>query len=454
MVNLRDAFWFATGLGVAIAASFLLRGWLSQRGTRPRLRAMKWPAFAALMLLVPALTYYAGRENSQQIATLAVSGDSRINRSAQSAKVHGGGSLDAMLAQLEHRLRDGGGTAADWELLAQTYDYLGRSSDASTVRHRHSVPTVAARDSDVERWPLILATLGTHGTGSAADAAAATATVDTTPVIVQSPANPKTRQLAQPSLDRAHQAMRTGNYAAAKSSYEQLVALGQMSAQDWADYADVLASLNGGELDGLALRCIEAALALEPTNEKALWLKASAQHSAGHYALAISTWKQLLTLTPAGSADANTFGQNLSEDQRLASGETAQHNGIVDTPASPVSAPPVQVSGVVTVAESLKAKIPTGLTLFIVAKSLNSPGAPVAVARMQTGQWPLKFTLDDSLAMMPERKLSTAGTVMVEVRVSPGGTAAIQSGDMQSAPTLVDPHSGKSIHLVIDHIIS
>jgi hypothetical protein len=151
MVNLRDAFWFATGLVVAIAASFLLRGWLSQRGTRPTLRAMKWPAFAALMLLVPALAYYAGRENSEQIATLAGSDDSRINRSAESAKVHGGGSLDAMLSQLEHRLSDGGGTAADWELLAQTYDYLGRSTDASTVRHRHAVPTVAARDSDVER---------------------------------------------------------------------------------------------------------------------------------------------------------------------------------------------------------------------------------------------------------------------------------------------------------------
>jgi cytochrome c-type biogenesis protein CcmH len=131
-----------------------------------------------------------------------------------------------------------------------------------------------------------------------------------------------------------------------------------------------------------------------------------------------------------------------------------QNDGIADAPMPQSSQSLVRVSGEVTVAESLKRKISTGQTLFIVAKSINSPGAPVAVVRMQTGQWPLKFTLDDSLAMMPERKLSTAGTVMIEVRVSQGGTAASQSGDLKSAPAIVDPHSGKSVHLVIDHVIS
>jgi len=113
----------------------------------------------------------------------------------------------------------------------------------------------------------------------------------------------------------------------------------------------------------------------------------------------------------------------------------------------------VQVSGEVTLAESLKQKVPAGLTLFIVAKSINSPGAPVAVVRAQTGQWPLKFMLDDSLAMLPERKLSTTGRVTVEARISRSGAAASQAGDLQSAPTTVDPRSGQSMHLVIDHII-
>jgi len=54
---------------------------------------------------------------------------------------------------------------------------------------------------------------------------------------------------------------------------------------------------------------------------------------------------------------------------------------------------------------------------------------------------------------LPERKLSTAGRVMIEARVSMVGTAASQPGDLQSAPAIVDPRSAKPIRLVIDHII-
>jgi cytochrome c-type biogenesis protein CcmH len=42
----------------------------------------------------------------------------------------------------------------------------------------------------------------------------------------------------------------------------------------------------------------------------------------------------------------------------------------------------------------------------------------------------MNFTLDDSTAMMPERKLSTAGEVLVKVRVSKSGNAIPQSGDL------------------------
>jgi cytochrome c-type biogenesis protein CcmH len=45
-------------------------------------------------------------------------------------------------------------------------------------------------------------------------------------------------------------------------------------------------------------------------------------------------------------------------------------------------------------------------------------------------QLPLSFTLDDSTAMTPERKLSTAGEVLVKVRVSKSGNAIPQSGDL------------------------
>jgi tetratricopeptide (TPR) repeat protein len=399
------------------------------------------------MLAVPALLFYAWRDNSDHSSAVLV-GAAAANPPAGGAGVHGGDSLEAMLVKLEDRLRGGSGTAADWEMLAQTYDYLGRATDASNARHSHKVSPVAAVAIDNEQWPLVLAALGANSASIGATAEEAEAV----PAIAQSAASAETRQLAQQSLKAADQARRSGDYVAAKSSYEQLVTLGQMSAQSWADYADVVASLNGGKLDALSQRYIETALELDPDNEKALWLKASAQHDDKRYALAVSTWTQLLALIPSGSADAKTFAENLAEDQRLASAAAVQNDTNL-APAGQDSGPPVRVNGEITLADSLNVKVPSGLTLFIVAKSISSPGAPVAVVRTQTGQWPMKFVLDDSLAMLPDRKLSTAGPVMIEARVSQGGTAASHAGDLQSAPAIVNPRSHKSVHLVIDHVI-
>ena len=64
----------------------------------------------------------------------------------------------------------------------------------------------------------------------------------------------------------------------ARASLEKVVALKAMTAQSWADYADTLASLNGGSLGGAAGNAIDSALALDATNTKALWLKASQAH--------------------------------------------------------------------------------------------------------------------------------------------------------------------------------
>jgi cytochrome c-type biogenesis protein CcmH/NrfG len=454
----RDASWFVAGLLVALAVNVIMRGWLSRSGVARAIRTLRWPAVAALILAVPVLLLYTWLGGSRHNGTDPIAAASVTAASADGGPVHGGGTLDAMLTRLEGRLRDGNGSAADWDLLAQTYDYLGRKADAGNARQRHVVASATMPIKADEQWPLILAALAADHPGAptpAGNAAAGgtTAATQTTPTVIRLPPSPRIRKLTQQLLGAADQARKARNYAVARSSYEQLVTLGQMSAQSWADYADVVASQNGGRFDDSAHRYIEAALELDPANEKALWLEASAQHDEQHYARAVSTWTQLLALSPAGSANARIFADNLAQDRQLASGSTDRTDAMASGAAAPEAGSPVQVNGEVTVADSLKLKVPTGLTVFIVAKSIDSPGAPVAVIRTRTGEWPLKFILDDSLAMLPERKLSTAGRVMIEARVSLVGTAASQPGDLQSAPAIVDPHSGKPIRLVIDHII-
>lgn len=114
---------------------------------------------------------------------------------------------------------------------------------------------------------------------------------------------------------------------------------------------------------------------------------------------------------------------------------------------------PAAITGNVDLAGALKGKVPDGLTLFIVAKSVDSPGPPVAIIRTTTGHWPQAFTLDDSNAMMPGRNLSSAKRITIEARVSRAGTATPQPGDFQSGIATIDAHQGTPVRIVIDHVI-
>src|SRR5258707_1795023 len=97
------------------------------------------------------------------------------------------------------------------------------------------------------------------------------------------------------------------------------------------------------------------------------------------------------------------------------------------------------VSGEVSLAAGLAAKAAAGATLFIVAKSVDSPGAPVAVFRGSVGSWPVKFTLDDSQSMLPGRNLSSAGRVTIKARISQSGQPLPAAGDLQGSSGAINP---------------
>jgi len=239
------------------------------------------------------------------------------------------------------------------------------------------------------------------------------------------------------------------DFAAARSDYEKLAARHEMTADSWADYADSVGTLNGGKLLGAPEGMIRQALAIDPAHPKALWLQASADEEAGRYAQAVASWQRLAAVVPAGGPDAQAVAAKLAEDQRLAGGGAP-------SPAAP-AATGVAVQGQVVLADALRGKVPAGLTLFIVAKSVRSPGPPVAILRLTTGTWPVTFRLDDSQSMIPGRTLSGAGTVTIEARTSRSGQAMPAAGDFQGVLGPLDPaaaaKAGKPLRLVIDKVV-
>jgi cytochrome c-type biogenesis protein CcmH len=76
---------------------------------------------------------------------------------------------------------------------------------------------------------------------------------------------------------------------------------------------------------------------------------------------------------------------------------------------------------------------------------------PLAILKRTGADLPLSFTLDDSMAMAPEFKLSSFANVVVGARLSKGGNAMPQSGDLEGMSA---PLAGRSsgIEIVIDTV--
>jgi cytochrome c-type biogenesis protein CcmH/NrfG len=206
------------------------------------------------------------------------------------------GSMDSATQALAARLAANGGSDEDWNLLAQSYEFLGRSEDAALAR-QHKV----------------------SGERSLLDAVAATAPVR--PVAPQPSAMPSTPASSGVAalLARAEDHRRKREFRQACDVYRQVIAAGGMTADSWADYADALASAApGGSLAGEPAKALEQALKLDPKQTKALWLKASLAHEQHRYDEALATWRALLALMPPGSSDARIIEANIAEAQRLA----------------------------------------------------------------------------------------------------------------------------------------
>ncbi len=233
-----------------------------------------------------------------------------------------------------------------------------------------------------------------------------------------------------------------GRYDEAVAAYEKSIQFVGEDATLLTDYADAIAMANGESLEGKPTELLQKALAIDPQNQKALWLLGTAHFERGDFVSAVNLWKRLQQLIPPGSEDAQAMAANIAEAesyrQRQLNGEfgalptaTAQESAAA-VPATTVSGQIArQITGKITLSPALTTKVAPGDTLFIFAKAVSGPPMPLAIIRTQAGTLPLEFTLDESQAMMPNMSLANFDQVMVGARISKSGDAIAASGDLQ-----------------------
>lgn len=181
---------------------------------------------------------------------------------------------------------------------------------------------------------------------------------------------------------------------------------------------------------------------------------AAPQQSAGPMEAAIASLEARLAKGGGSADDWELLAKSFEFLGRPSDAARARAHQLPPVGAATASAAGgVKVSGEVTLGQALSGKAHAGETLFIVAKSVDSPGMPVAVLRTSVGQWPLRFTLDDTLSMMAGRTLSSAGRVTIEARISHSGQPMPASGDLSGSTGAIDPKSAGPLSIRIDTVV-
>ncbi len=244
-------------------------------------------------------------------------------------------------------------------------------------------------------------------------------------------------------LGRSYLAM--GKFRKAEQAFSQAVRILGEDASLLADYADAIGRGNGNDLTGTAKPLIVRALIADPDYPKARWLAGMLAYQEGDFKKVPAYLEPLLARTEPGT-EVHEGLKKLIQEARKNSGEGVEDSG-EGNPGT------VSLEIRVKISDQLSQKVDPEDTVFIFAKATNGHPMPLAVKKLRVADLSAVVTLDDSLAMRPDFKLSDQELVDIVVRVSKSGNALAQSGDLQGEKTAVPTTTKEPVEVTIDQQI-
>lgn len=229
------------------------------------------------------------------------------------------------------------------------------------------------------------------------------------------------------TLGRAYRAMERNEEAV--KAFARAAALKSDDAGLLADYAEALAISRGRKLQGEPTRLLDRALQLDPNNAKVLAMSGSAAFERKDYKAAVRYWETLLAQPDVDGDLAGALQSGVAEARALAEGGKV----------AAVPAGGGRVTGIVSLDDSLKAQAGAEDSVFVFVRAAQGPRMPLAIAKVKVKDLPYHFELDDSMAMMPEMRISDFPRILVGARVSKSGSATPANGDLEGASSIVKP---------------
>jgi cytochrome c-type biogenesis protein CcmH len=218
--------------------------------------------------------------------------------------------------------------------------------------------------------------------------------------------------------------------------------------------AEVVAQVQGGDFSGEPWAVINRILKANPNQNNALLLAGSASFSEGRFAQAIQYWERVRASLPPQSEDINALDSALAQArERLAPGRASVQPPVTGSASAqssnagaasaqppvstgtsnnppPASTAAARIAGRVSLAPELLAQTSPSDTVFVYATPAQGGRMPLAIVRSTVAALPFDFVLDDSQAMGPQSKLSSASEVVLKARISKTGQAMAQPGEL------------------------
>ena len=199
----------------------------------------------------------------------------------------------------------------------------------------------------------------------------------------------------------------------AAAMFERAVALAGRQPELLGQWAQALYFASNKQFTAQVQALTAEALQGDPKEVTSLGLLGIAAFESERYQQAVEYWKRLLAVLPPQDPSRSALEGGIARASEKLGGNSDKPVAVVTQGAT------IKVR--VDLAAELKAKVAPGDSVFVFARSVGGPPAPLAVKRLTVADLPAEVELGDVDAMMPQLKLSNFPEVQLVARISRAG---------------------------------
>ena len=218
-------------------------------------------------------------------------------------------------------------------------------------------------------------------------------------------------------------------YDLAVSAYKKANQLDPNNANILTELAEAIAFKNNtGSFLGEPEQYLSQAIAINPQQQKAMWLQGIVYFENLDYVKAESIWTDLLSQVESPNIKS-TITKQINQARE------AQNKPAINTDSINNSDASSDIYFVVIDAtEEIKAmRFNPAARLYVYAKQVNGPPMPIAAVPVaQPFSWPISVRVSDSNNLNPERKLSSFAQLEFSAKLSLSGSATPAADDIMS----------------------